>query len=131
MTNNHTAFAILAAFMTTVGVGCGAQAEGTESPDQEQGAEAALTGTEAEGAAPAYSCSIDSYSHVTGADWLRVHTSPGAGTPAVGQIPGGSGFHFCSRSSTKSGPDYWVYGYGYNGSTKLTGWVDSRYLAGP
>src|SRR5690242_18323014 len=53
---------------------------------------------------PAYSCSIDSLTHVeSSVDFLRVHTSPGVGTPAVGEIPGGSAFHFCSSSFQSSG----------------------------
>ncbi|WP_055588756.1 hypothetical protein [Peterkaempfera griseoplana] len=81
---------------------------------------------------PAYSCSIDSLTHVeSSVDFLRVHTSPGVGTPAVGEIPGGSAFHFCSGSFQSSGAYVWVYGYGYNGSVKLTGWVATDYLLFP
>jgi hypothetical protein len=80
----------------------------------------------------AYSCTIDSLTHVvTSIDWLRVHTSPGVSTPAVGQIPGGAAFHFCSSSGQNAGGRYWVYGYGYNGSVKLTGWVAGEYLIWP
>ena len=80
----------------------------------------------------AYSCTIDSLTHVvTSIDWLRVHTSPGVSTPATGQIPGGAAFHFCSSSGQNVGGHYWVYGYGYNGSIKLTGWVAGEYLIWP
>jgi hypothetical protein len=58
---------------------------------------------------PTYSCSIDSLTHVvTSIDWLRVHTAPGIGTPAVGQIPGGAAFHFCSSSIQTVGGLSWV-----------------------
>ena len=76
----------------------------------------------------AYSCTIDSWGGVT-ADWLRVHVSPGVNTSAVGQVPYGTQFHYCSSSGTSSGGIYWVYGYGYNGSTKVTGWADYDYIA--
>jgi len=80
----------------------------------------------------AYSCTIDSITHVqSDVDWLRVHTSPGVTTPAIGQIPGGARFDFCSSSGTTVGGHYWVYGFGYNGSTKLTGWVAGEYLIWP
>jgi hypothetical protein len=78
-----------------------------------------------------FSCTLDSFTHVQGADWLRVHTSPGIGTPGVGQIKGGSGFCFSSGSGTHVDGKYWVYGYGYNGSTQLTGWVDGEFLVWP
>jgi len=81
---------------------------------------------------PAYSCTIDSLTHVvSNIDFLRVHTAPGVGTPAIGEIPGGSAFHFCSSSYTSAGGLVWVYGYGYNGSVKLTGWVTTEYLLFP
>jgi hypothetical protein len=82
------------------------------------------------GMQPAYTCSIDSASDVA-ADWLRVHTQPSATSPAVGQLPYGARFHYCASSATRSGGYTWVYGYGYNGSTKLTGWVVYGYLANP
>lgn len=79
-----------------------------------------------------YSCTIDSVTHVQqSTNWLRVHTSPAVGAPAVGQLPGGARFDFCSSSGTTSGGHYWVYGFGYNGSTKLTGWVAGEYLVWP
>jgi hypothetical protein len=91
----------------------------------------AFAASQVEGRA-AYSCTYDSYTHVlSSVDWLRVHTSPGVSTPAVGQIPGGSGFTFCSSSGRQSGGHYWVYGYGYNGSVRVTGWVAGDYLIWP
>jgi hypothetical protein len=81
-------------------------------------------------AQPSYTCSIDSYGKVL-ADWLKVHTYASVSAPTVGQVPYGSYFHYCSSSGTNAGGYYWVYGYGYNGSTKLTGWVVFNYLAHP
>lgn len=81
--------------------------------------------------APAYSCSIDTFSHVDVVDWLKVHTSPGLSTPAVGQLPNGAKFSYCSKVLKMADGRAWRYGYGYNGSVKLTGWVDADYLAGP
>jgi hypothetical protein len=80
------------------------------------------------GMQPAYSCSINSTYKVI-ADWLRVHTQPSASSSAVGQLPYGALFHFCASSFRQGGGYNWVYGYGYNGSVKLTGWVDYEYLA--
>jgi hypothetical protein len=77
-----------------------------------------------------YSCSIDSYGTVT-ADWLKVHTQPSVTSAAVGQIPYGNRFHYCSSSGRSNGGIYWIYGYGYNGSVKLTGWVDAAYVSHP
>lgn len=87
----------------------------------------ALGTAPASAATASYTCTIDKWGTVT-ADWLRVHTSYSASSPSVGQIPRGNIFHFCSSSGTWNGGYHWVYGYGYNGSTKLTGWVDSEYL---
>lgn len=86
----------------------------------------------AEAPAQAYSCTIDSWSQV-GVDWLRVHTQPSVTSASVGQVPRGSIYHFCSSSERSSGGHFWVYGYGNNGSVKLTGWVaaESPNLAWP
>ncbi|MFC0546183.1 hypothetical protein [Kutzneria chonburiensis] len=82
-------------------------------------------------AGPAFACG-QSYTHVRSSiDWLRIHTSPGVNTPAVGQIPGGSGFCFNSASGRTVGGIYWVDGYGYNGSTRVSGWADGEYLIWP
>jgi hypothetical protein len=82
--------------------------------------------------AQAYTCTVDSWSQV-GVDWLKVHTQPTVTSTAVGQVPYGSQFHYCSSSGRTAGGYWWVYGYGYNGSTKLTGWVvgSTPYLAHP
>ena len=82
-------------------------------------------------AAPACSCSIDPFSHVDVVDWLKVHTTPGTATPAVGQLPSGAQFSYCSKVLKMASGRAWRYGYGYNGKVKLTGWVDADYLAGP
>jgi hypothetical protein len=81
--------------------------------------------------APAYSCTFDSTTHVSGADWLLVHTSPSTSAPRVGQLPNGAQVHFCSSSYTNGGGYVWVYGYGYNGATKVTGWMVTKYLTFP
>ena len=52
---------------------------------------------------PAYSCTIDSLSHVTGADWLKVHTQASTSSSSVGQLPRGAAFHFCSSSGHNAG----------------------------
>jgi hypothetical protein len=72
------------------------------------------------------SCSIDTAGRVT-ADWLRVHVTPAVSSPVIGQIPRGGIFHYCSTSA-EAGAFYWVYGYGYHGSTRLNGWVSGEYL---
>jgi len=81
---------------------------------------------------PVFCDSADSYWYfVVTADWLKVHTSPGVNEPAVGQVPNGS--VFCARAGSAYikivGGISWRYGYGHNGATKLTGWVDASYLA--
>ncbi len=76
-------------------------------------------------------CTIDTYGHVQLVDWLKVHTSPGITTPAVGQLKDGATFHHCTSDVKIVGGRGWVYGYGYNGSTKVTGWVDGDYITGP
>ncbi|HJP73374.1 MAG TPA: hypothetical protein VJ914_03850 [Pseudonocardiaceae bacterium] len=85
-------------------------------------------------AAPAIaaaSCTSNgSWSTVESADWLRVHTTHSATSPSIGQIPRGARWYYCNGEVISGGID-WQYGYGYNGSTKLTGWVDSGYLAHP
>lgn len=64
---------------------------------------------------------------VVSADWLKVHVSASASSAAVGQIPRLSNFFACSTKQV--GKVTWLDGYGYNGSVKLTGWVDSDYMA--
>ncbi|NYJ74075.1 hypothetical protein [Allobranchiibius huperziae] len=86
---------------------------------------------QAHAATASYSCSIDSYGAVQTADWLKVHRSPSTSSGTVGQVKRGTLFHYCSSSGRSGGGHYWVYGYGYNGSKKLTGWVASEYLAHP
>jgi uncharacterized protein YgiM (DUF1202 family) len=77
-------------------------------------------------------CAIDSTSTVVHADWLLVHTKPSSTSPSVGQLKGGAAVHFCSSYFVNfSGQWAWTYGYGYNGSTKVTGYMYDRYLAGP
>ena len=60
-----------------------------------------------------------------------MHTQASTSSSSVGQLPRGAIFHFCSSSEHSSGGHFWVYGYGYNGSKKLTGWVAGEYLAWP
>ena len=82
-------------------------------------------------AAPATSCTPSGGSStVAHADWLRVHTSHSITSPSVGQIRYGATWTYCNGEALSGGID-WQYGFGYNGSTKLTGWVDSGYLAHP
>lgn len=64
---------------------------------------------------------------VVSADWLKVHTSPSAKSSAVGQLPRLANFEACSYKVV--GKVVWLHGSGYNGSKKLTGWVDSNYMA--
>lgn len=80
---------------------------------------------------PAYSCTFNSITHVNGADWLIVHSSPSTSAPRVGQLPDGARVDFCTSSFTNSGGYDWVYGYGCNGSTKVTGWMVTNYLLFP
>jgi hypothetical protein len=81
--------------------------------------------------APAATCTANgSWSTVRSADWLRVHTTHSASSTAIGQLPRGARFNYCN-GTVDSGGTEWQYGYGYNGSTKLTGWVDSGYLDHP
>ncbi|MEU6402605.1 hypothetical protein [Streptomyces sp. NPDC046985] len=76
--------------------------------------------------------SLNNSTHVqTSVDWLKVRTGPSTSNTAIGEIPGGAAFYFSSSSGTQSGGHYWVCGYGYNGSTKLTGWVAGEYLVWP
>ncbi|WP_206506665.1 hypothetical protein [Streptomyces chrestomyceticus] len=77
----------------------------------------------------AVSCpAADSWSTVKNSiDWLKVHTAPRASAPSVGQIPGGSRFHYHHNAVSHG----FVCGYGYNGSTKVTGWVAASYLNWP
>lgn len=95
-----------------------------------------LVGLATVGAAPANASGCTYYSHVINADWLRVHTKPGISTSVVGQLPKGALFCYITNSAgqiqgANADGYYWEYGYGYNGSTKLTGWVDAEYLAHP
>ncbi|MFJ2717982.1 hypothetical protein ACIQMV_30330 [Streptomyces sp. NPDC091412] len=74
---------------------------------------------------------LSNYTHVlSSVDWLKVRTGPSTSNTAIGQLPGGAAFYF-SPSGVQSGGHYWVCGYGYNGSTKLTGWVAGEYLLWP
>lgn len=79
-------------------------------------------------AAPATTCTPNKYGYSTveTADWLRVHTGRSTSSPAVGQLPRGARFCFLEQPSGR-----WIHGFGYNGSTKLTGYVDGSYLAWP
>jgi len=80
-----------------------------------------------DGAAPsAYACV---YTVKVTADWLKVHTSPGLSTPVVGQLPRGATFCLLSLKESYVDGYFWAHGYGYNGSTKLTGYVVDQYLA--
>jgi hypothetical protein len=84
--------------------------------------------------APAATTSCSATTAKVTADWLRVHTNHSVSSPVVGQVPYGSYWHYCAGTSgawDSTHTYYWIYGYGYNGSTKLTGWVDSEYLLGP
>jgi hypothetical protein len=83
-------------------------------------------------AIPAFTCASGQFTHVRSTiDWLRIHTAPGVNTPAVGQIRGGSEFCFTSSSDRYADGAYWYQGYGYNGTTKVSGWADGDYLIGP
>ncbi|MEU5366837.1 SH3 domain-containing protein [Streptomyces sp. NPDC005925] len=64
-------------------------------------------------------------------DWLKVRTGPSVSYSSIGQLPGGASFTFSSSSGTSAGGYYWGCGYGYNDSTKLTGWVAGDYLVWP
>ena len=64
-------------------------------------------------------------------DWLKVHTKPGTTTPAIGQLKSGAQFCITSNSHPVANGHPWAYGYGYNGSTKLTGWVAADDLIYP
>lgn len=95
-----------------------------------------LVGVSVLDATPASATCPTSWSTVQNADWLKVHTKPGTSTPVVGQLKLGTRFTYIVNSScgvqgaTANGL-YWEYGYGYNGTTKLTGWVAAEYLAHP
>jgi hypothetical protein len=69
--------------------------------------------------------------NVYGVDWLKVHTTPGTTTPAIGQLRDGAQFCVTGTTVPVRNGHPWQYGYGYNGSTKLTGWVAADYLIYP
>jgi hypothetical protein len=76
-------------------------------------------------------CTLDTTETVDSSiDYLRVHTDPGVDQPAVGQVPGGSEFRFCSSSATTTADGWsWVYGTGTaDDGTALWGWVAEGYL---
>jgi opacity protein-like surface antigen len=79
----------------------------------------------------AFSCS-SSYgtAHVYSADWLKIHTQHSLSSAVVGQIPRGAAFCILRNAVYQDG-HYWQYGYGYNGSTKLTGWAVTDYFIYP
>lgn len=56
-------------------------------------------------------------------DWLLVHTARSLSSPARGQIPGRSCWY-----DTGDGTENWRQGFGYNGSTKVPGYVDAHYI---
>lgn len=95
-----------------------------------------LAGVSTLGTGPASASCPTSWSTVQNADWLKVHTKPGTTTPVVGQLQDGTRFTYivnssCEVQGANANGLYWEYGYGYNGSTKLTGWVAAEYLAHP
>ena len=80
-------------------------------------------------AAPAASCTANgSWSTVETA--VAVHTTHSATSSTIGTVPKGARWTYCNGEVFSGGID-WQYGYGYKGSTKLTGWVDSSHLAHP
>jgi hypothetical protein len=64
-------------------------------------------------------------------DWLKVHSTYGTSAPTVGQLKSGTQFCITSNSHPVKNGYSWTYGYGYNGSTKLTGWVAAEDLIYP
>jgi hypothetical protein len=79
---------------------------------------------------PMLSCTGDYFAsgHIAGVDWLRVHSSPGVDAPAVGQLKAGTAVCYNPFGSQQKDGYAWNKGYGYNGSTKVTGWMVSNYL---
>jgi hypothetical protein len=90
----------------------------------------AFTGTaSAAPAAPAASCTTNgSWSTVNTA--VKVYSSHSTTSTLVGTVPRGAKWYYCNGEELIGNID-WQHGYGYNGSTKLTGWVDSSHLAHP
>ncbi len=86
----------------------------------------AVTDTAAAAPGEARACPIDyqASGHIRGVDWLRVHTAPKASAPSVGQLKRGA--HVCYQPTGDNGG--WVKGYGYNGSTRVFGWMVSGYI---
>jgi hypothetical protein len=125
---------IIAGCSLALAVGCGVSDGQSIGEDQIGAALSEKTATSEPAnsdVAPAYSCTFDSVTHVQGADWLRIHVTPSVSSSAVGQIPDKAQFNFCSSSFMNIGTACWVYGYGFNGSKKLTGWADCQYLIFP
>jgi hypothetical protein len=80
-------------------------------------------------AAPAASCTANgSWSTVNIA--VKVYASHSTTSKLIGTVARGATWHYCN-GEVLIGTTDWQYGYGYNGSTKLTGWVDSSHLAHP
>lgn len=77
---------------------------------------------------PRYTCTYDQSATVI-VDWVRVRTNHSTSAGATGQLPRGAAVRYCAYSLTAEDGIMWVYGYGYNGSTKLTGWMDVYYLS--
>ncbi len=67
---------------------------------------------------------------VTGSS-VKVHKTSHLSSTAVGQLNKGARFNLCSDSYPTHDGYTWAYGYGYNGKTKLTGWVVTKYLSFP
>ncbi|TDQ00864.1 hypothetical protein [Labedaea rhizosphaerae] len=79
----------------------------------------------------AFSCSSSlGTAHVYSADWLKIHTQHSLSSAVVGQIPRGAAFCILRNAVYQDG-HYWQYGYGYNGSTKVTGWAVTDYFIYP
>jgi hypothetical protein len=79
----------------------------------------------------AFSCSSSlGTAHVYSADWLKIHTQHSLSSAVVGQIPRGAAFCIL-RNAVRQDGHYWQYGYGYNGSTKVTGWAVTDYFIYP
>ncbi|AKU16418.1 SH3 domain-containing protein [Luteipulveratus mongoliensis] len=89
---------------------------------------ATSTASAAPSSATLASCTINSTSTVT-ASALRVRNAPN-GSTVVGLLYRGTTVHICS-SGKSAGGHYWMYGYGNNGGTRVTGWMAADYLALP
>ena len=102
--------------------------EALESFDSEVGVDE----LESQELAPAYSCKIDGYQAVKiSSGMLRIHVSPSTSSTVVGELANKVLFHDCSSSERTIGGTTWIYGYGMNGSTKVTGWAVENYLESP